>query len=251
MYRVWRSEVRKLSRPRFLLSNFLVAIALQTIFTVTLFLKAEGSIVTDLNKSSGLFFSTKSISAFLGIISFCIFAASFAQEYGFGTLKNLLVREPSRSKLIMGKLLGVSTFIAVLIILVSLVGGSLSYLLSSKADVSVTNWSFFSSGFLAPLLNVELAAVSYGVLGACLAVILRSSITAISAGLIWLLVIETLFGFFGKTLAKWLPGGNLANFADGGSLEMSYLHSAGVVSIYSLVALVALLIIFNFRDVAN
>ena len=132
MYRVWRSEIRKLSRPRFILSNFLVAIALQTVFTVTLFLKADGSIVTDLNKSSGLFFSTKSIAAFLGIISFCIFAASFAQEYGFGTLKNLLVREPSRSKLIIGKLLGVTTFISVLIILVALVGGSLSYLLSAK-----------------------------------------------------------------------------------------------------------------------
>ena len=67
MYRVWRSEIRKLSRPRFLLSNFLVAIALQTVFTVTLFLKADGSIVTDLNKSSGLFFSTKSIAVFLAL----------------------------------------------------------------------------------------------------------------------------------------------------------------------------------------
>lgn len=251
MIRVWRSEIRKLSRPRFILSNFLVALGLQAIFTVTLFLKAEGSIISDLNKASGLFFSTKSIASFLGIISFCIFAASFAQEYSFGTLKNLLVRQPNRTKLILGKVFGVATFIFFLVLLVALLGGGLAYALASKANVTTENWSFLNSDFLLPLLNVELAAVAYGLLGATLAIILRSSITAISAGLIWLLVVETLFGFFGKSLSKWLPGGNLANFADGGSSELSYLHSATTVSIYSLISVMVLLIIFNLRDVAN
>ena len=251
MIRVWRSEIRKLSRPRFLVSNFLAAISLQSIFTLTLFLKAEGSIVSDLNKSSGLFFSTKSIASFLGIISFCIFAAGFAQEYSYGTLKNLLVREPNRVKLIIGKFLGISTFIIFLIFIVALVGGSLAYFLASKADVSTANWNFLSKDFLSPLLNVELAALAYGSLGSCLALIMRSSITAISFGLIWLLIIETLFGFIGKSFSRWLPGGNLANFADGGSPEMSYLHSALVVSASSAISLALLIIIFNLRDVAN
>jgi ABC-type transport system involved in multi-copper enzyme maturation permease subunit len=238
-------------RPRFLISNFLVALSLQAIFTVTLFLKAEGSTVSDLSKSTGLFFSTKAIASFLGIISYCIFAANFAQEYGYGTLKNLLVRQPNRSKLIIGKILAVATFMAVLVLLVALLGGGLAYALSSHAHVETTSWNFFNSEFLAPLLNVEVAAIAYGVIGACLAVILRSSITAISAGLVWLLVIETLFGFFGKSLTKWLPGGNLANFADGGSAEMSYLHSATIVGGYTVVSLALLTIIFNLRDVAN
>ena len=251
MINVWKSEVRKLLRPRFILSNFLVALALQAIFTVTLFLKAEGQIVTDLSKSSGLFFSTKSIASFLGIISYCIFAANFAQEYGYGTLKNLLVRQSNRTKLIVGKVLAVSTFIMILNLLVSIEGGVLSYALSSKADVDTSKWSFINATFFGPLANVELAAIAYGLLGATFAVILRSSITAISAGLIWLLVIETLFGFFGKSLSKWLPGGNLANLADGGSAELSYLHSAAVVGGYSFIGLSVLIIIFNMRDVAN
>lgn len=251
MIRVWKSEIRKLLRPRFLISNFLVAMALQAIFTAILFLKAKGALVDDLSKSSGLFFSTKSIASFLGIISYCIFAANFAQEYGYGTLKNLLVRQPNRSKLVVGKILAVATFIAALVFTVALLGGGLAYALSSHSHVDTSNWNFLSTDFLAPLLNVELAAIAYGVIGACLAIILRSSITAISAGLIWLLVIETLFGFFGKSLSKWLPGGNLANFADGGSVEMSYLHSAAVVGGFSAISLASLLIIFNMRDVAN
>ena len=78
MIRVWKSEVRKLLRPRFIISNFAVVIILQLSLTVTMMLKAKGDIVQDLNKASGLFMGTKTIAAFLGIISFCLFAANFA-----------------------------------------------------------------------------------------------------------------------------------------------------------------------------
>ena len=251
MIRVWRSEIRKLLRPRFVISNFLVAFILQATITATMFLKATGSLITDLNKASGLFYGTKTIASFLGIIIFCIFAANFAQEYGHGTLKNLLVRHPNRTTLIIGKLMALVTFTVALIGSTAILSGAISYSLASKAHVTTSNWNFTNSAFLAPLGNVLLAAVAYGALGSALAVILRSSITAISAGLIWFLVIETLFGFLSKTLSKWLPGGNLANFADGGSSDLSYLHSAAVVGGYSALGLVALLIIFNKRDVAN
>ena len=66
-----------------------------------------------------------------------------------------------------------------------------------------------------------------------------------------MLVIETLFGLFGKSFSKWLPGGNLANFADGGNRDLSYLHSASVTSGYAFAAIAILLLIFNLRDVAN
>ena len=103
MINVWRSEIRKLLRPRFIFSNVLVVVILQCAFTVTMYLKANANLANDLSKSTGLFFGTRSIAAFLGVIGFCIFAANFAQEYGYGTLKNLLVRQPSRTKLMVGK----------------------------------------------------------------------------------------------------------------------------------------------------
>lgn len=251
MIRVWRSEVRKLLRPRFVISNFLVAIVLQLSLTILMMFKAKGDIVNDLEKSSGLFFGTKSIAGFLGIISFCIFAANFAQEYNHGTLKNLLVREPNRTVLIIGKLLAVITFVAVMITTVAILSGLTEYALAFKGHIHTDKWNFLGIGFLTPLGNVLLAAFAYGTLGAALAVILRSSITSISAGLVWMLVIETLFGFVGKSISKWLPGGNLANFADGGNKELSYLHSASVTSVYAFVAVATLVIIFNLRDVAN
>ena len=251
MIRVWKSEIRKLLRPRFIISNFAVVIILQLSLTVTMMLKAKGDIVQDLNKASGLFMGTKTIAAFLGIISFCLFAANFAQEYNNGTLKNLLVRQPNRTILILGKLLAQITFVAVLITTVALLSGLTEFGLAYKGHINTGKWNFLSVDFLVPLGNVLLASFAYGALGAALAVILRSSITSISAGLVWMLVIETLFGFFGKSFSKWLPGGNLANFADGGSKDLSYLHSASITSGYAFVAIGILLLIFNLRDVAN
>ena len=251
MINVWRSEIRKLLRPRFIFSNVLVVIILQSAFTVTMYLKANASLAQDLSKSTGLFFGTRSIAAFLGVIGFCIFAANFAQEYGYGTLKNLLVRQPNRTKLMVGKIFALATFMAFLVLVATVIGIALSYGLAPHAHVNTNNWNLFGSTFLSSFGNVVAGTISYGVLGACLAVTLRSSITSISAGLIWFLVIETLFGFLGKSVMKWLPGGNLANFIDGGSADMSYMHSASVVCGYFGIAVAILLIIFNKRDVAN
>jgi len=140
---------------------------------------------------------------------------------------------------------------AFLVLVATAIGIALSYGLAPHAHVNTNNWNLFGSTFLSSFGNVVAGTISYGVLGACLAVTLRSSITSISAGLIWFLVIETLFGFLGKSVMKWLPGGNLANFIDGGSADMSYIHSASVVCGYFGIAVAILLIIFNKRDVAN
>ena len=134
----------------------------------------------------------------------------------------------------------------------TLVGVGLSYLFSSKHNIQTTAWNIFNfEFFLNPLLNVLLSIFAYGLLGVCLAVVLRSSIMAISAGLVWLLVIESLVGLFGKGISKWMPGGNFASLGEGGSLELSFMHSALVAGIYSVGGLVLVLIIFSRRDVAN
>lgn len=252
MIRVWKSELRKLIRPRFLLSTILVTAGLQAAITATLFLRAQGSTITDLERTSGLFYSTKMIAPFLGMIALCIFAANTAQEYIFGTLKNLLVRQPNRIKLMLGKVIALLTFITFLVLTSTLVGVGLSYLFSSKHHIQTAAWNIFNfEFFLNPLLNVLLSIFAYGLLGVCLAVVLRSSIMAISAGLVWLLVIESLIGLFGKGIAKWMPGGNFASLGDGGSSELSFMHSALVAGIYSAGGLVLVLIIFSRRDVAN
>jgi len=251
MINVYKSEIRKLFRVKFIFISLLIVLGLESLFSFLLFWKAKGPLVTDLSKSSGIVFSFRSIAPFLGIITLCIFASNTAQEFSQGTLKNLLVREPNRIKLIVGKILALSSFVSLQILICSIWGVTLSYSLAPMARVSTSKWSLFSLNLYSVLLNVLISSIAYGLIGAILALIMKSSVSAISAGIIWILVIETLFGFLGKSISKWLPGSNLANFGDGGSKELSYLHSLALVGIYVGVGLTLMVTIFNKRDVAN
>ena len=124
--------------------------------------------MSELSKESGILFSTKSVSVFLGILVYCIFASSTGQEYIHGTLKNLLVRQPNRSKLLFGKLLALNTFAISLIITISTIGISMSFAMSRKAKVNTQKWNLFSSYFGSEMLNIALAIFAYGLLGSAI-----------------------------------------------------------------------------------
>jgi ABC-type transport system involved in multi-copper enzyme maturation permease subunit len=248
---IWRSEIRKILRPRLLITNLTISIGLQVAFTFALFLKAKGDVVKELSRNSGILFGTKSVSVFLGILIYCIFASNIGQEYAHGTLKNLLVRQPNRIKLMLGKIFALTSFSAVLVSTVTAIGIALAYSFSSKAKVNTDNWSIFGTYFASEMLNILIAVFAYGLLGAAIAILLKSSIAAISGGLVWLLLVETLFGFLGKTINSWLPGNNFANLSQGGSKELGYRHSLAFVLCFSAVLLGFMLFIFKERDVAN
>ena len=251
MKNVCLSELRKLFRFKFVALSLLITLGLELLFTYLLYWKAKGFLVLDLEKSSGLSYSFRSIAPFIGIISLCIYASNTAQEYLYGTLKNLLIRMPNRTQLILGKVLALSIFVSLLITLAAIWGATLSYIFSPLAKVSTGKWFLFSTSFITTWANVVLSSIAYGLIGSVIALILRSSVGAISAGIIWILVVETLFGFLGKAIARWLPGANLANFGDGGSKELSYTHSLLVVLIYVGIGLIIMVTLFSKRDVAN
>ena len=106
MFNVVRAELRKLRRPTLLISTILVVAALTALFTSIVFLRANsgqgngqrGEIISPatLSQAAGLVYGFKIVSFFLGITALCVFASQTAQEYSLGTLRNLLVRQPSR-----------------------------------------------------------------------------------------------------------------------------------------------------------
>ena len=66
--------------------------------------------------SSGVVFGFQQVATLLGIIALCVFAAQTAQEYTYGTLRNLLVRQPSRMKVLTGKFLSMAVFAFALVL---------------------------------------------------------------------------------------------------------------------------------------
>ena len=99
-------------------------------------------------------------------------------------------------------------------------------------------------------INVLIATLGYGTIGIFLGLLLRSSISAISIGLAWLLVVEGIMAAVFTSARQWLPGQLLSAVAAGGNSEVSY-SRALLSSVIFLGALLILLgAIFKRRDVS-
>ena len=263
MFKVFFAEWRKLRRPTLFLGTFAAALFFNGLITSFLYLMIDSpdgngdrgrSIGRDvLGLASGSIHAFSSIGGLLGIIVLCVFAAQSAQEYTYGTLRNLLVRQPRRLVLLMGKYAAMKTFALLFAFINAVVSIAISLYLSDRAKVSTDLW-FTSDGWSAighTFINVYISIVFYAVIGIALGILLRSPISAISIALVWLLIIENLIGAVKPVTLDWMPGNQLATIAEGGSETITYSHALSLGSFYVVIALLASSFLFTKRDVAN
>lgn len=271
MFRVFIAELLKLRRPTLIIPTLLAAISLTALSTSLLYLLIdspsgngrEGMRVTpaQLSMSSGVVFGFQQVATLLGIIALCVFAAQTAQEYTYGTLRNLLVRQPSRMKILAGKFMSMALFAFLLVLLCEVVSILNALLLASNARVKTDLW-FSSSGWQSQfhaLGNVYLAALGFGLIGMLLGLLLRSPISAISIGVIWILIVESLLTVAVKNIDHWLPGQLLNSVALGGNrikadshwIGNSFSYALSLSSLYIVIASVITALLFKRRDVAS
>jgi ABC-type transport system involved in multi-copper enzyme maturation permease subunit len=263
MWNVLRGELIKLRRPSLSISTIAAVIFVTGLVTSLLFLLVDspsgngergiriGRDVLTLPTGASLSFSNS--AGLLGIVALCIFAAQTAQEYTYGTLRNLLVRQPSRMKILLGKLGAMKLFAIVMVTFSGVLAISLSYLLAGVKDISTTAWStsdaksVIARGFV----NVLLATIGYGIFGMILGLLFRSPISAISIGVIWNLIIEGLLSAFVTNIDRYFPGQLLSIVAQGGSEKVSYQYALITSYGFLLVGLLIVAVLFKRRDVAN
>ena len=260
---VFRAEWRKLRRPTAFLGTMLVSAGLTGLVTSLLFLLIDspqgnsdrGNMIAReiLQLPSGLTIGFSNAAGLLGIIALCVFAAQTAQEYTYGTLRNLLVRQPRRLQLLLGKYLSMASFAIVMVILAAVVSMSLAFGLSGKAKVATDAW--ITSDALQELAktfgNVLLSVIAFGTIGMILGLLLRSPISAISLGVIWLLIVENILVAVKSSLGTWMPGILISTIAVGGTDDISYTHSITMVTIYLVVSTAIVVTLFKRRDVSN
>jgi ABC-type transport system involved in multi-copper enzyme maturation permease subunit len=202
---------------------------------------------------SGFSLTFSQSAGLLGLAALCVFAAQTAQEYTYGTLRNLLVRQPSRMKILAGKFLAMSLFAFLVVIFSAVIGMGLSYALSSRAKVITDAW--FTSDAIGDTINsffnVSFATIGYGIVGMVLGLLLRSPISSISIGVIWILIVESILVAVRRSLADYMPGTQLSNIGQGGSAELSYQYSMQYSLIFLTLISIIAAILFKRRDVAN
>ena len=260
---VFRAEWRKLRRPTLFIGTMLASAGLTGLVTSLLFLliasqqgnSDRGNMISReiLQLPSGLTIGFSNAAGLLGIFALCVFAAQTAQEYTYGTLRNLLVRQPRRLQLLLGKYLSMASFAIVMVILAAVVSMSLAFGLSGKAKVATDAW--ITSDALQELAktfgNVLLSVIAFGTIGMILGLLLRSPISAISLGVIWLLIVENILVAVKSSLGTWMPGILISTIAVGGTDDISYTHSITMVAIYLVVSTAIVVTLFKRRDVSN
>ena len=263
MFNVVRSELRKLRRPTLFFGTMGAVVFFSGLFSALLYLLIDspqgnadrGRVISReiLALSSGGVQGFANVGGFLGIIALCVFAAQTAQEYTYGTLRNLLVRQPSRMKILAGKLISMIIFALAMITVSAIVSIGISAILAPTVDVSTELW-FSSVGIefiYTTFVNVIISVIGFGIIGMVLGLLLRSPISAISFGVLWLLIVEILLIAVKNSLQSWLPGYQLSTIASGGSADVTYSHALAVGGAYVAVGAVVASILFVRRDVAN
>jgi ABC-2 type transport system permease protein len=264
MIRSFLSEWVKLRRPGMILGGAGTIVGF-AILTIVLTLTTASATPTDqegpgggltlaqLAASDGLASILASAATFIGVVALSVFATSIASEYSQGTLRNLLVRQPRRVRLLAGKLLALASFTALAVVVAGIAAVATALLVAPTQDVSTAAW-FTSAGWTAlagGLGNLLVATFGWGLVGALLALVLRAPAAAVGVGLAWALPGELLVTAAWSDGARWLPGQLLDTLAQGGTAAVTYGWAGLLLALYGVVAVVAGTTLFARRDVAT
>jgi ABC-2 type transport system permease protein len=260
---VIRSEWTKLRRPGMLIGG-LSSMVLVAVLGSVLGVAAAGAgndtgpragdalSLAQLHSSAGLARALGQSTMLLGVVALCIGGAALASEYSTGTLRNLLVREPRRLRLLGGMAVGVLSFIAAATVLALLVASGAALAIASTKGIDTSAW-------LAPAglghlgrTSIDLIAstLGFGLIGILLGVLLRSPVAAIGVGVAYALPVEAILSSTVNGIDRYLPGQLLGVLADGGTHAISYTSAWLTVGLYATVAVVGVGALFWRRDVA-
>jgi ABC-type transport system involved in multi-copper enzyme maturation permease subunit len=261
MFRAFLAEWLPLSRRRFVVGTFGATAAVAALGAVLTFVASGGRGVygnyprpVELARARGIGESLSAISILLGVVGLCVVAAALAGDYSHGTLRNQLVAQPHRLRLLLGKCLALAMFIALVVLVAAVVSSSLSFVLAPMKGIPTDAWTSpaglreLGKGYANNLVN----AWGYGVLGALVAIVFRTPAASISVGLAYVLPIEIIVTSIWSPAADWLPGQLLQNIANGGrGFATSYGDAALRVLCYGAVAAVITMSLFRLRDMTS
>jgi ABC-2 type transport system permease protein len=256
MIRAFRSEWHKLIRRSMLLSAVL-GVGVSGLATFLALSRAKSGVseggfsIATLSLSDGWSQIMSRASDLMGVVVLGIAAVAVASEYTNGTLRNLLVREPRRVRLLAGKSLSVLSFLAFLVVAACAVSLVTALVVAPGKGVDTSTWGTSAGvhSIVVTVVDVVVSALAYAVVGGVLALVLRSAAAAITVGFAWLVIVEALIVAGWSQTAQWLPGRLFNTIASNGSNTIAYGHAAVFAALYVAVAAIAGAVLFRTRDV--
>jgi ABC-2 type transport system permease protein len=260
MTRMIRAELMRLLRRRTVAVTAAGALAFSIVATLTVFSSAATSGVqsrqggTTLAALSGHGGGTEAFAvgaSFVGFFVFVTFIALIATEFSGGTFRALLLREPNRARVIVGKLAGILVVAAAVVGLAEVFTFAMSLVMAPSRDLSTGNWFSLASlgDAMADYLTVFGGVAGWAVFGTTLAVIFRSVPLALGVGFAWAGPFENIVVDSWKAGYRFFPGQVLGSLIRGGTVELGMGRAVLTAVIYTAIAAAATLVLVSRRDV--
>ena len=245
MIRTYRAELTRLVRPKVVAATALLATAF-SVAAATLILAADNRDFTAAGGGTDVF---RVAVSFTGTFLFVVFAGTMATEFGRGTVRTMLLRQPRRLSLLAGRLAAVLTFAAVTLAYAQAVTWVAARVQADNASrwTSVDGLVAAAGDFGAVLVWVT----GYAVLGTALAVLLRSVPLTLSVGIAWAGPVEHIIQDAWAPAGRFSPGLLLEAFAAGGADQVTAAQALGRVVPYCVAAAMVAAFLFARRDVTT
>ncbi|ABD10553.1 ABC transporter permease [Frankia sp. CcI156] len=261
MITAFRAEWVPLLRTRFLLGTLGAVIASALLGTVLTFVSVghndfDGDPVTasGLSAANGVAQGVQAVSILLGVVALSVVAASLAGDHAHGALRNQLVAQPHRLRLLAGKLLALAAFVVLVIAVATVVSVALSFALAPLKGVSTAAWS--SAAGLAELsksfVNLCAGSLGYAALGALAAIVFRAPAAAIAVAVAYALPVEMLVTRIYGPARAWLPVQLMEAIATGGfAVATPYADALLRGLVYCTAMVLVAVVLFWRRDMTS
>jgi ABC-type transport system involved in multi-copper enzyme maturation permease subunit len=205
-------------------------------------LASPGGLVAGLASAAGMF----------GVVTLSFWALITATDYGTGLIRLLVSAQPHRWRLLTGKIVALLVWTAAVTTVALLVNLVIAPIAAGGSGIDVSSWGRdLAPTLLGGWVNLFCALVVWGVIGMALAVVTRSAAVAISAGVGYVLVVESVISAAAENVADRLPGTTLSALAQGGTPDVSYGAALALGAVYTVAAVVVALTVFTRRDVTD
>ena len=264
MMQVVRSEFIRIWRPAFryagigLMAGFALMIS---VFIYTSLgsgdqgMQPGGGAVTtvaDIAQPGGMLAALGSVGSLAGIVLLSLWAIATASDYDTGLVRVLVQAQPSRFKLLGGKIVALTLYTviatAVTVLTIILVARPLARL--EGIDIEIWKTDFLPE-LAAGYFNFLIPSLVWGLIGLTIALLTRSSGLAIGIGIGYLLVVENLIGIAAPDITDYLPGGTLGALTQGGTPDLAWATALLLTTAYGATAAAASLLTFRKRDIVS
>ena len=265
MLAVVRSELTRLRQPRLLITWFglmaLFAVMINTIMVT--FATGGGSMppgapgvafptLAELESASGLMAGLAAASSMFGVVTLSFWAVATATDYSSGLVRLLVAAEPRRWRLLAGKVVALLVVTAAATTVAAIVNVFAVLPAAGAAGISTAAWGTNLVTVVAGAwLNLFFALCVWGVLGLVIATLTRSAAVAISIGVGYVLVVESMVKMVKDVPSDWLLGTTLNAVAGGGTAAVAYGTALALALGYVTLGLVLASAVFIRRDVTD